>query len=159
MENIIYKPIGIIHSSSKTPKGTPIQPLTDKKNPGCVEVFSEFADGLQDLSGFSHLYLIYHFHLSKKHKLKVIPFLDDCERGVFSTRAPSRPNSIGLSLVKLDKIEDNKLFIRSLDIVDGTPLIDIKPYVNEFEKIEDCKIGWLQYKAKRFKSIKGDDRF
>ncbi len=159
MENIIYQPIGKIHSPFKTKKDTPIQPLTDDGNPGVVEIYTEYSEGLEDLSGFSHLYLIYHFHLSRKHKLKVIPFLDDTERGVFSTRAPSRPNSIGLSLVELDKIVDNKLHIKSLDIIDGTPLIDIKPYVNEFEKVENCKIGWLKDKAIDFIDTKSDTRF
>lgn len=159
MKNITYQPIGIIHSAFKTPKGTPIQPLSDKENPGIIEIFPDFTDGLKDLSGFSHIYLLYHFHLSKQHKLKVIPFLDKVERGVFSTRAPSRPNSIGLSLVELNKIESNKLYIRSVDIVDGTPLLDIKPYVNEFEKIENVEIGWLKGKSDNFSNTKDDGRF
>lgn len=159
MQEITFKPIGIIHSPFKEPKGTPIQPKAGKGVEGVVEVFSEYAEGLKDLGGFSHIILIYHLHLSKPYKLKVIPFMDDKKRGVFATRAPARPNPIGISAVRLDRIEDNKVFIRDVDIVDSTPLLDIKPYVPSFDESEDIKIGWLESRVERLKKMKDDGRF
>ena len=133
MAEIIYQPIGIIHSPFATPPGAPIQPPAAHAIPGTVVIFPEYQEGLQDLEGFSHLFLIYHFHLSRPYTLKVKPFLDATTRGVFATRAPARPNPIGLSVVRLERIEGNTLFIVDVDIVDGTPLLDIKPYVPAFD--------------------------
>ena len=127
MNEIKYKPIGIIHSPFKEPKGTPIQPTAAKGIEGKVEVFPEYAEGLKDVKEFSHIILVCHFHLSKKPSLKVKPFMDDQMRGVFATRAPSRPNPIGISIVRLIKIEENILHVQDVDIIDGTPLLDIKP--------------------------------
>jgi len=115
MGEIKYKPIGIIHSPFKEPKGTPIQPAAAKGVNGLVEVFPEYSEGLKDLEGFSHIILIYHFHLSKKSSLKVKPYMDDQIRGVFSTRAPCRPNPIGISVVRLIAIKGNKLYIQDID--------------------------------------------
>ncbi|MCK4903649.1 MAG: tRNA (N6-threonylcarbamoyladenosine(37)-N6)-methyltransferase TrmO, partial [Candidatus Marinimicrobia bacterium] len=120
-----FKPIGIVHSPFKEAIGTPIQPKAAKGIEGTVEVFTEFADGLADLDGFSHIILICNFHLVQKPKLKVIPYMDDQQRGVFSTRAPNRPNPIGISVVRLNRIENNILYIQNVDIIDGTPLLDI----------------------------------
>jgi tRNA-Thr(GGU) m(6)t(6)A37 methyltransferase TsaA len=159
MDKIEYKPIGIIHSQFKEPKGTPIQPTAAKGVDGRVEVFPEYAEGLKDLEGFSHIILIYHFHLSKKSSLKVKPFMDNQIRGVFSTRAPSRPNPIGISAVRLIKIERNVLYIRDVDIVDGTPLLDIKPYVPEFDVRAVDKIGWLEKNVNKLSTSKDDGRF
>ncbi|MBO8130877.1 MAG: tRNA (N6-threonylcarbamoyladenosine(37)-N6)-methyltransferase TrmO [Candidatus Marinimicrobia bacterium] len=159
MSEIIYNPIGIVHSPFKEPKGVPIQSGVAKGLKGRVEVFLEFVDGLDSLEGFSHIILIYHFHLSKKFSLKVKPFMDDEEHGVFSTRAPSRPNSIGLSIVRLLKIEGNILHIQGVDIVDGTPLLDIKPYVPEFDSRKVEKIGWLEGKVDKLSQMKDDGRF
>ena len=116
-----YQPIGIIHTPHKTIEGTPIQPTGARGIQGSIEIFPDYADGLADLSGFSHIYLLYHFHLSKKYSLTVKPFLDDHKRGLFATRAPSRPNPIGLSVVRLLDIEDRILRIQNVDVVDGTP--------------------------------------
>jgi len=159
MDEIRYKPIGIIHSPFKEPKGTPIQPTAAKGVDGAVEVFPEYVEGLKDLDGFSHIILIYHFHLSRKFSLKVKPFMDDQIRGVFSTRAPSRPNPIGISVVRLIKIEKNVLHIRDVDIIDGTPLLDIKPYVPEFDVRVVDKIGWLERNVNKLPISKDDGRF
>ena len=107
MDTIQYRPIGIIHTPYKTPQGTPIQPPASKGVEADVEVFEKYEEGLTDLEGFSHIYLIYHFHLSRKFSLKVKPFLDDASHGLFATRAPSRPNAIGLSVVELIGTEQN----------------------------------------------------
>jgi len=115
MNEIKYRPIGIIHSPFKEPKGTPVQAGAAKGVEGIVEVFQDYAEGLEDLDGFSHVILIYHFHRSKEPALKVLPFLDDKMHGVFATRAPSRPNSIGLSVVRLIRVAGNKLQIKDLD--------------------------------------------
>lgn len=159
MDEIKYKPIGIIHSKFKEPKGIPIQPAAAKGIDGRVEVFPEYAEGLKDLEGFSHIILIYHFHLVKKSLLKVKPFMDNQIRGVFSTRAPSRPNPIGISVVRLLRIEGNILYVQDVDIVDGTPLLDIKPYIPEFDVIEVEKIGWLEKNVHKLPTSKDDGRF
>jgi len=159
MTEINYKPIGIIHSPFKTPENMPIQPSAADGVKGSVEIYPNYTEGLQNLDGFSHIYLIYHFHLSHGYNLKVIPFLDDRPRGLFSTRAPSRPNSIGLSVVKLTKINQNIIEIENVDIVDGTPLIDIKPYVPAMDAPKNCKIGWLTEHRSEIKKKRSDKRF
>jgi len=137
----------------------PIQPTGAKGIAGTIEIHPEFAEGLKDLEGFSHIILIYHFHLSKGYSLKVKPFMDENLRGVFATRAPKRPNPIGISVVKLRKIEGNILNIEDVDIVDGTPMLDIKPYVPEFDIQGVDRIGWLTQKANKVHLKKSDKRF
>ncbi len=159
MAEIIYKPIGVIHSPIATPVGGPIQPAAARNIPGRVVILPEYQDGLQDLEGFSHVFLIYHFHLSSPCTLKVKPFLDTAIRGVFATRAPTRPNSIGLSIVRLECIEGNTLFILDVDVVDGTPLLDIKPYVPAFDALPQAKSGWLSEKLEDLAARRADDRF
>jgi tRNA-Thr(GGU) m(6)t(6)A37 methyltransferase TsaA len=159
MYNISYIPIGIIHSPFKESKGTPIQYSAAKDVEGTIDIFPEYLDGLDSLSGFSHIILIYHFHHAKKHSLKVIPFMDNKEHGVFSTRAPMRPNHIGFSIVKLDSVDNNILRISGLDILDGTPLLDIKPYVPEFDHIEANRTGWLEKNVKKLTKMEDDGRF
>jgi tRNA (adenine37-N6)-methyltransferase len=159
MKRIQYHPIGIIHTPFKTPAGTPIQPTGAKNIEAMVEVFSKYAEGLDDLAGFSHIFLLYHFHLSKKYRLKITPFLDSEKRGLFATRAPARPNPIGLSVARLIGIENNLLRIQDVDIVDGTPLLDIKPYVPEFDVRRVHKIGWLEKEKKKIAKTKDDGRF
>jgi tRNA-Thr(GGU) m(6)t(6)A37 methyltransferase TsaA len=139
---ITYKPIGVIHSEHVAAGRTPIQPVFAKGCTGRAEVFPEFAAGLRDLEGFSHVYLIYHLHRAGPVKLVVKPFLQDVERGVFATRAPCRPNAIGLSIVELVRREDNVLHLDGVDILDGTPLLDIKPYTARFDCIETTRNGW-----------------
>ena len=159
MDEIGYKPIGIIHSPFKQPSGTPIQPAGARDVEGTVEVVPEYVEGLKDIEGFSHIFLIYHFHLSKGYFLAVKPYMDDKSRGVFATRAPSRPNPIGISIVRLVRVDENILYIRDVDIIDGTPLLDIKPYVPEFDTPEVEKIGWLDKTVTKLSRAKDDGRF
>ena len=159
MTQIEYTQIGIIRTPFKKPEGTPIQPQGAAGVHGTVEVFPEYADGLADLQGFSHIFLIYHFHLAKPYSLRVKPFLDDQSHGVFATRAPARPNPIGLSIVELINIQNNQLHVRDIDVVDKTPLLDIKPYVPEFDARRSTKIGWLEEKTKKYKKTIADRRF
>ena len=144
MDKITYHPIGIIHSPHKDPKGTPIQPTAAQGIPGTVEIHPRFSEGLQDMEGFSHIILLYHFDRVTETKLKVKPFLDDEIRGVFATRAPVRPNPIGLSIVRLVRVEGNILHVEDVDVLDGTPLLDIKPYVDKFDTRNSDKQGWLE---------------
>ena len=159
MREIRYTPIGIIQTPFKTNAGMPIQPAGAEGVRGSIKINRDFWEGLKDLEGFSHLILIYHFHLSTDFKLSVIPFLDDNPRGVFATRAPKRPNPIGLSVVKLNRIEADTLYIENVDIIDGTPLLDIKPYVPAFDVFRNVKIGWLADKEKAVPKKKSDNRF
>jgi len=158
-EEIMYRPIGIIHSPFSEPKGTPIQPSAATGVEGTVEVFPEYAGGLKDLDGFSHVILLYHFHLSRQPSLEVKPYMDEQRHGVFATRAPSRPNPIGISVVRLFKIEGNVLHVRNIDIVDKTPLLDIKPYVPDFDVRDVEKTGWLENNVHKLKTSKDDGRF
>ena len=148
MSEVSFEPIGIIHTPFKTPAEAPIQPKYSGGKAGTVEIYSRFEEGLSDLDGFSHLILIFHLHLSEGFSLKVKPYMDNTLRGVFATRAPRRPNPLGLSVVRLDKIEKNILYVSNVDMVDGTPLLDIKPYVPEFDKDEKIEIGWLKERIK-----------
>ena len=159
MHEIRYRPVGVIHSPFKEPRGTPIQPSAARGIDGTVEVFPEYIEALEDLDGFSHIILLYHFHLSREFSPKVRPYMDDQTHGVFSTRAPSRPNPIGISVVRLIKIEKNILHIRDVDIIDGTPLLDIKPYVPEFDVRVVDKIGWLERNVNKLSISKDDGRF
>ena len=159
MHEITYKPIGVIHSPFKEPKGTPIQPEGAKGIDGTVEVFPEYGEGLKDLEGFSHIILIYHFHLSKGASLTAKPFMDREPRGVFAMRGPSRPNPIGISVVRLFRIKESILHIQDVDIVDGTPLLDIKPYVPRFDVRAADSIGWLEENVHKVETSKDDGRF
>ncbi|NLF72577.1 MAG: tRNA (N6-threonylcarbamoyladenosine(37)-N6)-methyltransferase TrmO [Candidatus Anammoximicrobium sp.] len=139
---ISYEPIGVIRSGHTEPEKTPIQPVYAKGCEGRAEVFAEFAAGLSDVDGFSHIYLVYHMHKTGRPRLTVKPFLQDVERGVFATRAPCRPNAIGLSIVKLVRREGNILYLDAVDVLDGTPLLDIKPYTAKFDCFETTRNGW-----------------
>ncbi len=159
MKNILLKPIGVVHSPYIEPKGVPIQPARNNNIKGSIEIFPEFAKGLKDIEGFSHIFLIYNFHLINKTSLSVIPFLDYQSRGVYSTRAPNRPNHIGLSLVSLLKVEDNILHICEFDIIDGTPILDIKPCIPDFDFTNVNKTGWFEKAPKKLSLTKDDGRF
>jgi tRNA-Thr(GGU) m(6)t(6)A37 methyltransferase TsaA len=156
---IVYQPIGVVHSPFKGTENVPIQPTAADGICGTVEVFGEFAAGLKDVEGFSHVILLYHFHRVTQVRLSVIPFLDRESRGVFATRAPSRPNPIGLSIVRLLNIEGNVLHIENVDILDGTPLLDIKPYVPAFDHREVERTGWLEVAGEGVTEKRSDDRF
>jgi tRNA-Thr(GGU) m(6)t(6)A37 methyltransferase TsaA len=159
MGAIEYKPIGMIRSPFKDVTGMPIQPTGARGITGTVKIEPEYADGLKDIEGFSHIILIYHFHLSEGYSLEVKPFMDDHPHGVFATRAPRRPNPIGMSIVRLIKVKGATLHIEDVDIVDGTPLLDIKPYVPEFDVREVEKTGWLLGQADKVHETKSDERF
>ncbi|MEE4136354.1 MAG: tRNA (N6-threonylcarbamoyladenosine(37)-N6)-methyltransferase TrmO [Desulforhopalus sp.] len=153
------KPIGTIHTPFTDPAGMPIQPAGARGVQGTIEVFEEYRTGLKDLDGFSHVILLYHFHRSQGFNLQVVPFMDSESRGVFATRAPKRPNAIGLSIVQLERIEDGTLHVQNVDILDGTPLFDIKPYVPEFDHQADVRTGWLDRTGKTVAEKRADDRF
>lgn len=159
MNEIKYRSIGVIHSPFKEPKGTPIQPAGAKGTNGTVEVFPEYAEGLKDIEGFSHIILLYHFHLSKGSALTAKPYMDNEMHGVFAMRGPSRPNPIGISVVCLVRVEANILHIQDVDIVDGTPLLDIKPYIPEFDIREIERIGWLGKNVHKLSASKDNGRF
>ncbi len=159
MKSITYQPIGIIHTPFNEKSNTPIQPASAIGVEGKIEVFSEFADGLKDIDGFSHLIIVYHFHLSEGFNLEVKPFLDEETHGVFATRAPKRPNGIGISVVKLKKAEGSTLHIENVDVINETPLLDIKPFVPDFSINDDVKIGWLSKHKDKIPNMKADNRF
>lgn len=156
---IEYQKIGLIHSPFNNIREMPIQSVGASGIKGIVEVFPAFTEGLKDVEGFSHIILLYHFHQIKESMLLVTPFLDSQPRGVFATRAPKRPNPIGLSVVKLDGIEGNILHVENVDILDGTPLLDIKPYVPEFDNHPADRVGWLEKAKGRVRNQKSDGRF
>jgi tRNA-Thr(GGU) m(6)t(6)A37 methyltransferase TsaA len=159
LSEVVYVPIGVVHSPFKVAQDVPIQAAAARGVKGSVEVAEEYADGLKDVEGFSHLILVYHFHLAQEYSLLVKPFLDDELRGLFATRAPSRPNSVGVSVVRLIKREKNVLHIQNVDIIDGTPLLDIKPFVPAFDQRDATRIGWLTRKIDEMHSSRDDGRF
>jgi len=159
VEPIVFKAIGVIHTPFPQPKGTPIQPSRSSHVKGWIEISPEFIPGLSDLDGFSHITLVYHFHLSEGFDLAVTPYLDTQLRGLFSTRAPRRPNAIGLSVVRLVSIDGGAIHIEDVDMVDGTPLLDIKPYVPAFDDLDSYRLGWLEGKTHRSGGTSADDRF
>lgn len=156
---IKFTAIGTINTPHKIKEGMPIQSISAKGIKGRIELKEEYLDGLLDLDGFSHIILIYHFHKSVGYKLQVKPFLDDKLHGVFSTRAPKRPNAIGMSVVKLISVKGNSLEIENVDMIDGTPLLDIKPYVPEFDIHKIEKGGWIEKKTGKLNDMKSDNRF
>lgn len=139
---IIFKPVGVIRTGHTNPEDTPIQPIFAKDCEGRVEVASEFAAGLADIEAFSHIYLVYHLHKVSRVTLVTKPFMQDKEHGVFATRSPCRPNPIGLSVVRLVRRDGGTLFIKGADMLDGTPLLDIKPYTRRFDNIPTERNGW-----------------
>ena len=159
MEDIKYKPIGSIRTPFKKQAGMPIQPSGAQGVRGTIKIKKDYIGGLKDLEGFSHIILIYHFHLSQGYSLNVTPFLDNQPRGVFATRAPRRPNAVGCSVVKLNTVAEDTLEIENVDIIDGTPLLDIKPYVPEFDAQNEVKTGWLAEVGDQVKQAKSDNRF
>ncbi len=159
MSEIVFRPIGTVRSPFHEPAGTPIQTAASGDALGVIELFPEYQAGLQDLEGFSHLILIYHCHLARRFSLKTKPFLDDREHGVFATRAPARPNPIGISTVRLERVEGARLYIREVDIVDGTPLLDLKPYVPRFDCRPEARSGWLEANLAKLDHARDDGRF
>lgn len=158
-ENITIRPIGILHSPFKQIDDMPIQPAGAIGIRGSLEIAPEYEKGLADLDGFSHIILIYYFHQVTGYQLSVTPFLDSVPRGIFSTRAPTRPNPIGISIVQLISVQDNILELENIDILDRTPVIDIKPYIPAFDQPEEVQVGWLTNHTKNLKNTKSDQRF
>ena len=156
---IVFQEIGVIRSPHKDREGAPIQPTGADAFKGHIEIFPRFKEGLADLEGFERIILLYHFHLSQGFSLKPKPFLDNTPRGVFSTRAPKRPNSIGLSIVNLLEVTDNIIQVSNIDVVDKTPLIDIKPYVPKFDAHPESRAGWLDKSAGSPVECRADRRF
>lgn len=152
-------PIGTIHTPFTDPAGMPIQPSGAVDVVGRILLDPAYEEGLSDIDGFSHLILLYHFHRSSGFDLMVTPFLDNTPRGLFSTRAPRRPNPIGLSIVRLCARNGRELTVKDIDVLDGTPLIDIKPYVPRFDVKEVTATGWLEKNQNRSVDFKSDNRF
>ena len=156
---ITFTPIGTIHTPFTNLEGMPIQPTGASGVQGQIEILESYKEGLKDLDGFSHIILLYHFHQSQGYKLTVTPFLDTEPHGLFATRAPKRPNAIGLSIVQLNRIEETILTVSNIDVLDGTPLLDIKPYVPTFDAQAHVRIGWLEKAGQAAKNKKSDGRF
>ena len=156
---IEYNAIGTIFSPFEKKEGMPIQAIAANGIKGKIEIIKDLEEGLSDLDGFSHIYIIYSFHKSEGFSLKTKPFLSDKFFGVFATRAPKRPNSIGISVVKILSINKNIIEIENVDVLNGTPLLDIKPYIPQFDIHKVEKIGWLENKISEIKQTKSDERF
>ena len=159
MTEIVFTPIGTVHSPFSDPRDMPIQPVGARGVRGTIELDPACAAGLQDLAGFSRIIVLYHFHRSSGYSLEVIPFLDKTPRGVFSTRAPRRPNAVGISMLKLIAVDGATLTVEDVDILNGTPIIDIKPYVPAFDAYPDERAGWLAAASGDARTMRSDDRF
>lgn len=142
MDTFTFKQIGVIHSDHNEAKETPIQPVFAQECAGTLEVFDEYKEGLSGIEGFSHVMVFFVLHKQQQVELMVKPFMGDAKTGIFSTRHPNRPNPLGISVLKLEKVEDGILHLSGVDILDGTPVIDIKPYVEKFDCRSDIKSGW-----------------
>ena len=153
--------IGTINTEFQKIEGMPIQPTGAKGKKGTITIKKKYQKGLKDLEEFSHIHIIYLLHKIKGYSLEVKPFMDTNTHGIFATRSPKRPNRIGSSVVKLEKIENNTLYISNIDVLDQTPLLDIKPYVPQLyeDTIEELKIGWFEKNHKKAKTQKSDNRF
>lgn len=156
-EKLVLEPIGVIHSPFKQSQGTPVQPVFAKDTEGVVKVYEPYIEGLQDLEGFERIWLIFWLHKSDPFKLRVTPYMDTVQRGLFATRAPSRPNPIGMSSVKLLGVNGCRLHVAEIDILDGTPLLDIKPYIGKVDCFQVERSGWLDTVGKQ--NTKADNRF
>ncbi|MCD4781327.1 MAG: tRNA (N6-threonylcarbamoyladenosine(37)-N6)-methyltransferase TrmO [Candidatus Omnitrophica bacterium] len=153
------KPIGVIRTPFNKIDNMPVQPKGGMEIEGKVHVDCQYAQGLKDVEGFSHLYLLYLWHKAQQSQLIVKPFMDPSLRGIFSTRSPSRPNPIGLSIVRLVKVDGSVLTIRGVDVLDGTPLIDIKPYIHAFDSVENSRSGWMRSSEDEVIQRRSDCRF
>jgi tRNA-Thr(GGU) m(6)t(6)A37 methyltransferase TsaA len=159
MDAITYTPIGVVHSPFTTLEGMPLQTVAAQGIPGTVDLEPAFRKGLRDLEAFSHLILLTHLHRMTGYALEVTPYFDDQPHGIFATRSPRRPNPLGLSVVRLIAIEEGRLLIEDVDLLDGTPLLDLKPYVPAFDTRETARIGWFAGRVDRVHTARADDRF
>ena len=158
-KTIEFKIIGRVYSRFTEQKGTPIQGRNAPEETAEIEIFEEYAGGLKDLDGFSHIYVFFKFDRTLENKLLVKPYLDKCERGVFATRSPLRPNPLGMTIVRLDRIVRNRLFVSGVDMLNNSPVIDIKPYIPDFDHNQPEKIGWYAENNSRSEKVLADDRF
>ena len=158
-DSLILHPIGIIRTPHKSQGGIPIQPAFARDSEGVIEIFPQFREGLADLKGFERIWTLFWCHQAKPYKLKVVPYRDVVLRGLFSTRAPSRPNPVGISVLRLVEVDEStgKIKVAGVDMLDRTPIIDIKPYVPKFDSHPDSEAGWLD--RVRNPKEKADDRF
>jgi len=163
MENereYVFRPIGLLHTPYENKEGVPIQGVFDSESKGRAEIFGEYEPALKDIEGFSHLILIYVFHQSKGFDLVCRPYMEETMHGLFAIRAPRRPNPIGLSVVRLERRERHILYLAEVDMLDGTPLLDIKPFVPKFDHREDARVGWMEGTFRNGEHRKiSDDRF
>jgi tRNA-Thr(GGU) m(6)t(6)A37 methyltransferase TsaA len=156
---VTFTPIGVVRTPFAEHAGMPIQTVAASGVRGTVELNPAYADALADLDGFTHLHLLTHMHRTGGVSLRVTPYLDTVPRGVFATRSPRRPNPIGLSLVRLVRIDGSVLHVEELDLLDGTPLLDIKPYVPPFDDRAGARYGWFEQRAQDVHSVRADGRF
>lgn len=156
---IEFEPIGIVRSPFKNAEGTPAQPAIDKGTDGSIEIYPQFAEGLKDLDLFSHAYIFFHLHKAVRKELLVTPFMDTVKRGVFATRSPGRPNSLGMSVVSIVRVEGNIVHISNHDLLDGSPVLDIKPYVSKFDIFTNTCDGWFADKLHKADNQTDDGRF
>jgi tRNA (adenine37-N6)-methyltransferase len=157
-DTIQLHPIGLIHSRFTDPAGMPIQTAGAPDEPGRIEVLAQYQAGLRDIEEFDYLILITHLHRGSRELLEVTPFLDNQPHGVFATRAPARPNRLGLSIVKLLSVEGRMLHFSGNDMLDGTPVLDIKPYVPRFDSRSTGRIGWFAKRIDGLAGARSDDR-
>jgi tRNA-Thr(GGU) m(6)t(6)A37 methyltransferase TsaA len=159
LEPVTYRPIGVIHTPFTDVDGMPIQPIAAAGIRGTIDLDPGFAAGLLDLDGFSHLILLYHLHQVRAPRLTVTPFLDDRPHGIFATRSPARPNPVGLSTVRLVRVLGSTIEIEDVDMLDGTPLLDIKPYIPAFDDRPGARVGWFTGRLDRLPEVRADGRF
>ena len=159
LEPVTYRPIGVIHTPFTDVDGMPIQPIAAAGVRGTIDLDPGFAAGLLDLDGFSHLILLYHLHEVRAPRLTVTPFLDDRPHGIFATRSPARPNPVGLSTVRLARVLGSTIEIEDVDMLDGTPLLDIKPYIPAFDDRPGARVGWFTGRLDRLPEVRADGRF
>ncbi len=158
-EIIEFKALGVVESRFEKQEGTPIQGRMAPEETACIRIYDEFAAGLKDIEGFSHIYVFFKFDRVAGSKLLIKPYLDTVEHGVFATRSPLRPNPLGMTIVKLERVEGNCLYVSGVDILNGSPVLDIKPYIPDFDYHQPDRIGWYQEKNKKDGLVLADDRF
>jgi tRNA-Thr(GGU) m(6)t(6)A37 methyltransferase TsaA len=157
--DVTYRPVGIVRSPFTAVEGMPIQPSRARDVEGTLEIDPEFHAGLKDLDGFSHILLVCHLHRVSGSELTVVPFLDTEPRGIFATRAPKRPNAIAISVLRIKSVSDGRVQVLDVDLLDGTPILDVKPYVPEFDARVDARIGWYAQAARKNEQVVSDKRF
>ncbi len=157
--DICFRPIGYFRTPFSSPVGMPIQPAGARGVRGQIDILEEFSEGLKDLDGFSHVFVVYHLHEVGGYKLLTTPFLDVVPHGIFATRSPARPNPIGLSVLKVISVDAGTIGLEDVDVLNGTPVLDIKPYVAEFDACNADRFGWFEGNSQRAREHRADERF